>query len=113
AIHYINRGIADWRFVDAKPDEFVRPSVSLRVNNGDMMRDAALAGLGLAMLPTFIVGAELKSGALEVVDIQRSVEQEYIYLAHPEGRRASTKLRQLADWLREAFGDPPYWDFVA
>ena len=39
-------------------DEFVRPRVALRVNNGDMMRDAALAGLGLALMPSFIVGTE-------------------------------------------------------
>lgn len=110
AIHYTNRGIADWRFPDARADEFVRPRVGLRVNNGDVMRDAALAGLGVALLPTFIVGPELRSGALEVVDIERSIEQEFIYLAHPEGRRASAKLRELANCLREAFGDPPYWD---
>lgn len=110
AIHYMNRGIGDWRFLDARADEFVRPRVALRVNNGDMMRDAALAGLGLALMPSFIVGTELKSGALEVVDIGREIEQESLYLAHPEGRRASTKLRELANCLREAFGDPPYWD---
>ncbi|MET0518046.1 MAG: LysR family transcriptional regulator [Burkholderiaceae bacterium] len=110
AIHYINRGIADWHFRGARPDEFVRPRVALKVNNGDMMRDAALAGLGLALLPTFIVGAELKSGALVAVDIEREIEQEFIYLAHPDGRRASAKLRALADCLRQTFGDPPYWD---
>ena len=110
AIYYLNRGIADWRFLDARSDEFVRPRAALRVNNGDLMRDAALAGLGLALLPSFIVGADLKSGALEAVDIAREVEPEFIYLAHPDGRRASAKLRELAQCLREAFGDPPYWD---
>jgi hypothetical protein len=35
---------------------------------------------------------------------------EYIYVAHPEGRRASAKLRAFAECLKEAFGDPPYWD---
>lgn len=110
ALHYTNRGIADWRFVDTRPEEFVRPRVALRVNNGDMLRDAALAGLGLALLPSFIVGAELKAGTLVAVDVGRAVEPESIYLAHPDGRRASAKLRALAQWLREAFGEPPYWD---
>lgn len=110
AIHYMNRGIADWRFLDTQAAEYVRPRVALRVNNGDVMRDAALAGLGLALLPTFIIGAELQSGALVAVDIERAVEQEFVYLAHPDGRRASAKLRALADSLRESFGTPPYWD---
>lgn len=112
AIYYINRGIADWRFLDSRADEFVRPAAALRVNNGDMMRDAALAGLGLALLPTFIVGEELKAGALVAVDVGRTAEQEYIYVAHPEGRHASAKLRELVGCLRAAFGEPPYWDLV-
>ena len=37
-------------------------------------------------------------------------ESEFIFMAHPEGRRPSAKLRALAQRLREAFGDPPYWD---
>jgi DNA-binding transcriptional LysR family regulator len=110
AIHYMNRGIADWRFLDARPDESVRPRTALRVNNGDVMRDAALAGLGLALLPTFIVGPDLRAGTLVAVDIDRAIGQESIYLAHPDGRRSSTKLKALAQCLRDAFGEPPYWD---
>jgi DNA-binding transcriptional LysR family regulator len=80
------------------------------VNNGDMMRDAALAGLGLALLPTFIAWQALQSGQLVEVDVGRVVEPESIYVAHPEGRRASAKLRALVEWLRQRFGDPPYWE---
>jgi DNA-binding transcriptional LysR family regulator len=110
AVYYMNRGVADWRFVDVRADEFVRPTAALRVNNGDMLLDAALAGLGLALLPAFIVGAAVKAGTLRTVDIGAAVAEEFIYVAHPEGRRASAKLRALVDSLREAFGDPPYWD---
>ena len=113
AIYYLNRGVADWRFIDVRFDEFVRPTAALRVNNGDMMLDATLAGLGLALLPTFIVGASLKAGALVEVRLGQAAAPESIYVAHPEGRRASAKLRALVDCLRAAFGDPPYWDAVA
>lgn len=109
AVYYLNRGVADWRFTGVRSDEFVRPVAALRVNNGDMMLDATLAGLGLALLPTFIVGAALKAGSLVNVGLGQA-EPEFIYVAHPEGRRASTKLRALVDCLRDAFGDPPYWD---
>ena len=110
AIYYLNRGVADWRFLDAGDGGFARPAAALRVNNGDMMRDAALAGLGMALLPTFIVGQALREGALVAVDVGRLVEPESIYVAHPEGRRASAKLRALVNGLRDAFGDPPYWE---
>lgn len=80
------------------------------VNNGDMMLDAALAGLGIALLPTFIAGAAIKSGALQVLDVGLRTLPEYIYVAHPEGRRSSAKLREMVECLRLAFGNPPYWD---
>jgi DNA-binding transcriptional LysR family regulator len=110
AIYYLNRGVADWRFLGAGDGGFARPAAALRINNGDMMRDAALAGLGLAMLPSFIVGQELKAGTLVAVNVGTIVEPEAIYVAHPQGRRASAKLRALVDSLRDAFGDPPYWE---
>lgn len=74
----------------------MRGRPALRVNNGDMMRDAALAGLGIALLPLFIAGAGIRSELLRVVDIGVQPEPEFIYLAHPEGRRPSAKLRAFA-----------------
>jgi len=113
AIYYLNRGPGDWSFLDAQDDDFIRPPAVLRVNNGDVMKDAALAGLGLTLLPSFIVSAEVRRGELRVVDVGRQVQEEVIYIAHPEGRRASAKLRALAASLRESFGDPPYWQVDA
>lgn len=88
----------------------VRAETALRVNHGDMMRDAAMAGLGIALLPMFVVHAAVADGHLAVIDIGLSAEPEFIFLAHPEGRRPSAKLRALGEHLRRAFGDPPYWD---
>ena len=109
-IFYTNRGAADWRFGGPQGNLNVRARPALRVNNGDMMRDAALAGLGIALLPLFIAGAEIRDGRLMIVDVGLQPEAEFIYLAHPEGRRPSAKLRAFADCLRQAFGEPPYWE---
>lgn len=109
-IFYTNRGIGDWRFSGPQGAVSVRGRPALRVNNGDMMRDAALAGLGIALLPLFIAGEEISGGRLRVVDIGVQPEAEFIYLAHPEGRRTSAKLRAFTDCLRQAFGSPPYWE---
>lgn len=109
-IFYTHRGVADWRFSDPDGVTIVRGRAALRVNNGDMMRDAALAGIGIALLPMFIVGADIMAGRLRLVDVSVQPESEFIYVAHPEGRRPSAKLRAFADCLRDAFGDPPYWE---
>jgi DNA-binding transcriptional LysR family regulator len=94
-IFYAHRGVADWSFATA---------------NGDMMRDAAIAGLGIALLPTFIAGTAIKDGQLQVIDVGLKAEVEYIYVAHPEGRMPSAKLRAFAGHLQSAFGNPAYWD---
>ncbi|QFR34142.1 LysR family transcriptional regulator [Ancylobacter sp. TS-1] len=109
-IFYTHRGIADWRFEVGEKAVQVRGRPGLRVNNGVVMRDAAIAGLGITLLPLFIAGPDIRAGTLRVVDVGAEPEAEFIYVAHPEGRRPSTKLRALADCLREAFGDPPYWE---
>jgi DNA-binding transcriptional LysR family regulator len=109
-IFYTNRGVGDWRFSGSSGATIVRGRPALLVNNGDMMRDAAIAGLGIALLPMFIVGADLKEGRLRVVEIGIQSEQEFIYVAHPDGRRPSAKLRAFADCLRDVFGDPAYWE---
>lgn len=109
-IFYTNRGVADWRFPGAGGTVVVRAETALRVNHGDMMRDAAMAGLGIALLPMFVVHEAVVDGRLVVIDIGISAEPEFIFLAHPAGRGPSAKLRALGEHLRRAFGDPPYWD---
>ncbi len=109
-IFYANRGIADWSFATAKGVVMVRGRIGLQVNNGDMMRDAAIAGIGIALLPTFVASAAIKAGQLQVIDVNVKPEIEHIYIAHPEGRMPAAKLRALADHLRSAFGSPAYWD---
>lgn len=109
-IFYTHRGGADWRFEENGQPRIVRGQPGMVLNNGDMMRDAAIAGLGIALLPVFIVGAALAAGTLRAIDIGVPAEQEFIYIAHPAGQHPSAKLRALAVWLKEAFGDPPYWD---
>jgi DNA-binding transcriptional LysR family regulator len=109
-LFYANRGVADWRFKTRGKAVIARAKARLYVNNGDLLRDAAIAGLGIALLPMFLAGDAIRSKKLRVIDIDVQAEEEFVYIAHPEGRRPSAKLRALADHLRAAFGTPPYWD---
>jgi DNA-binding transcriptional LysR family regulator len=111
-IIYSNRGVADWRFRTPRRPTTVRPGTGIRVNNGILMRDAAIAGLGVALLPTFFLQSALKERKLTVVNIGVEAEGATIYIAYPEHRRSSGKIRALTVWLQKTFGDPPYWDAV-
>lgn len=108
-ILYTNRE-ADWRFAGPDGWTVVRPRHALRVNNGLIMRDAALAGLGLALLPTFFVHAEIAAGTLVRIALPMEAEGAELFVCHPRARSASAKVAALIDWLRQALGNPPYWD---
>jgi len=109
-IIYLNRGIADWRFKRPGGMVSVRPRTTLRVNNGVVMREAAVAGLGIALLPIFIVHAALAAGDLRTVDVGAEAEDASLHIAYPRDRRVSAKVVALTECLRAAFGDPPYWE---
>lgn len=109
-IYYTNRGAGDWRFETAEGPISISARLVLGVNNGDMMRDAAIAGLGLAMLPTFIAGPAVKTGDLVTVSLEAAPAPDFLYMAHAQGREPSEKLRRLIEHLRAHFGDPPYWE---
>jgi DNA-binding transcriptional LysR family regulator len=103
---YSNRGAADWRFRVGRKFVNVQPAVALRVNNGLLMRDAAIAGLGIALLPMFLLEASLKKRSLTVLDVSAEAEGATIYIAYPEHLRASAKIRALTAWLQKSFSAP-------
>jgi DNA-binding transcriptional LysR family regulator len=108
-IVYANRDVADWRFLGPHGWTVARPRAALRVNNALVMRDAAVADLGITLLPTFFVDPEIKISALARIDIGLEAEGIELYIACPRDRGASAKVVALTECLRSAFRDPP-WD---
>ncbi|MFW5453467.1 LysR family transcriptional regulator [Thioalkalivibrio sulfidiphilus] len=86
-------------------------ATALQVNNGDAMRDAAIAGLGLAVIPDFIVWQALADGRLVVVELDGSLPEVGVYAVFPQNRHLTAKVRALTEHLAASFGDPPYWKF--
>lgn len=111
---YSNVSLAhEWRFVaaDGRPWP-IEVKGRLAANNGDAIRAAALRGLGLAYLPTFIIGGDLQEGALVTV-LDSFVPQDMTLNAvYPHARHLSPKVRAFVDFLSQRFGPRPYWDLV-
>ena len=82
----------------------------MRVNNGLIMRDAAVEGMGVALLATFLFYDLLISGKLCVLDIGAEAEPATILIGYPIDRRVSAKVLALMAHLRTTFGTPPYWE---
>lgn len=77
-----------------------------RFDQFSMLIEAAISGLGFALLPKYLIEAELKSGLLNVVfDVPLQTENSY-YIALPEGRQDNVLARAFQNWLLEEVGRP-------
>ncbi len=100
----------EWRFQGPDRAFSVRVTGPLKSNTGEALLEAALAGLGVAMLPTFIAGEALCEGRLECVLRDFQIEDSNAYAVWPQTRHLSAKVRTFVDFLVERFGPEPYWD---
>lgn len=101
-----------WRLKGPDGGQKVSINGVLCSNNAEMLMAGAISGAGIALLPTFIAGAELQAGRLVSVLPDYSPPEISIYALYPPNRHLSVKLRLLIDFLGDRFGDPPYWDLV-
>ncbi|MFC6672635.1 LysR family transcriptional regulator [Marinobacterium aestuariivivens] len=79
-------------------------------NNGDLLVQAAIAGAGIALQPTFISGAAIASGQLRVIMPEYEPEPMGLYAVYAHRHLLPSKVRTFVDFLDGYFGDPPYWD---
>jgi DNA-binding transcriptional LysR family regulator len=81
-------------------------------NNGHVLRNAALAGQGIAELPTFLVGCDIAAGALEVVLKDYSRGELGIYALYTPNRYLAAKTRAFIDFLAARFSSNPEWERI-
>lgn len=79
-------------------------------NNGEILMQAAIAGEGYVLQPTFIAGEAIKTGKLQVILPEFAPEPLALYAVYPHRKLLATKLRVFIDFIGSYFGDPPYWD---
>ena len=91
-------------------DYSVRVQEQLRSNNGDFLRQAAVAGAGLLLSPSFIVHESLRRGELVVVLPEYRHEELHAYALYPQTRHLSQRVRAFVDFLVERYAGVPYWD---
>lgn len=82
----------------------------LKASNGDFLRDAAVAGLGIVQLPTFIVYKAIESGQLIPLLTEFHASQLTAYAIYPQTRHLSQRVRAFVDFLIKRFEGLPYWD---
>lgn len=107
-LHYLRRGqAATWSFVAKDGREPVTVSVrgSFTANNSEVLRDAALGNLGIALLPDFSARAELDRGALVAVLTDWQLVGGFadrLYAVRPYTAHVPRTVASFVDYLREA-----------
>ena len=96
----------EWAFDGPQGAVVVKTTPCLRSNNGDTCRAVALAHEGIILQPSFMVGADVASGALvELCPGYRALEMG-IHAVYGSRKHVAPKVRLLIDFLVEHFAEP-------
>jgi DNA-binding transcriptional LysR family regulator len=107
-LHYGQLAVEDqWMLIGADGNHTISVTGVLCSNNGEVLREAAVRGLGITLLPRFIVEPELQQGSLQIVLPNYQANELSIYVIYPVNRHLSTKIRLLVDFLQAQFGHHP------
>ncbi|TKB55021.1 LysR family transcriptional regulator [Ferrimonas aestuarii] len=104
-------GIDTWQFQNDAEVVTIRPRGSFRTDNGTAMRQACVAGVGIAMQATWNVHQHLRSGELvPVLEDYPLASDVAVWAVYPSSQLLAPKVRAFIDYYIEQFGTPPYWD---
>ncbi|NBB49840.1 LysR family transcriptional regulator [Rhizobium sp. CRIBSB] len=100
-----------WRLEGPNGPVTLRPEGMLITNSSEVIREAVIAGLGIALRSTWDVGAELKSGKLvQVLPQYESSRNVALSAVYPSRQFLPAKVRLFIDYLAELYGPVPYWE---
>lgn len=100
----------DWRFLgpDGR-DQMVQVTCNLEANDAEALSAALLGGLGLGLLPLWLVASDLRSGRLMELLNDYHAPDSAIYAVYPPGRHLSPKVRGFVDFLAASFARKEAW----
>jgi DNA-binding transcriptional LysR family regulator len=100
-----------WRLEGPTGLAQVRVDSAVRTNSSEVVREAVVAGIGIALRSTWDVGPEIDRGQLRIVlPGWRASSRVAVHAVYPSRRHLAHKVRVFMDFLAERFGSPPYWD---
>jgi len=107
--YFESRG--EWHLRDPTGADIVVPvSGRYLANNADVLRSTALAGGGIILVPTFLIGDDLRAGRLVRLLSNYPPPEQALHALYPPGRHLSAKVRTFVDFLVVRFGGEPAWD---
>lgn len=98
------QGADTWQFMDGDKTISIHPQGRFKADNGTALAAAAVAGLGIAWLPDYLIKGYLDSGALVQVMPRYPVPTAGVFVVRPPGQHSARKVRVLTELLIEHFG---------
>ena len=101
----------NWHFLRGdKSTEHVQIDGHTRINNSLAIREAVLSGLGIARMPTFAIGEDIKNGKLISLFGNYEIPEVSIFLIYPQRRHLSPKIRAFVEYMASQISYVPTWD---
>lgn len=108
-----------WRFRRADIEEIVDVPIdgNLMMDHGEGLRAAAIAGMGLACLPKWLIADDLRAGRLVEVltdfDVTPTEFDAGIYFTYPSREYLPRKVRAFYEFLKDKYAPAPPWEHAA
>lgn len=100
-----------WLLTDPKGKEHSIPiHADIAANNGDFLHRMTLSGHGISLMPTFLSWKSIATGELVQLLPNYTTNPLTAFAIYPQNRYLSKRTRVFIDFLKEHFGDNPYWD---
>lgn len=104
-------GLENWRFNTPKGHKQIKAKGRFRADQGEAVRDACIAGIGVTVCSTWIAYDALQKGDLvQILDDYPLVSDTAIWAVYPSNRQLAPKVRAFIDYFTAIYGDTPYWD---
>lgn len=110
-VYSLLRDFEYWHLTDSKGNVIktkIRPY--LKASTGEFLRDVAVEGRGIVLIPTFIAYKEIERGTLVPLLEDYKTPQINAYAIYPQTRHLSQRVRAFVDILIKRFEGTPYWD---
>ena len=110
-VYSLLRDFEYWHVTDTGGKEIrTRIHPYLKASTGEFLKDAAVEGLGIILVPSFIAYKEIERGALVPILEEYQLPQLDAYAIYPQTRHLSRRVRAFVDFLVKRFEGTPYWD---
>lgn len=104
-------GLDTWQFEAADGVVSIKAHGNVRTDNGEALRDACVAGIGITINSTWSAYQHLQQGTLvPILSDYPLLSETAIWAVYPSTRMLAPKVRAFIDYFANCFGDSPYWD---